>query len=82
MVDAPSKRIAKWCGANLFNNEYIDFLSAKDMIAERFKVKGGEEYEKASESNYVNNPLAYALYQVWKRQTEKPLLSQRRKAMI
>ena len=43
MVDAPSKRIAKWCGANLFNNEYIDFLSAKDMIAERFKVKGGDE---------------------------------------
>ena len=42
MVDAPSKRIAKWCGANLFNNEYIDFLSAKDMIAERFKVKDGE----------------------------------------
>ena len=40
MVDAPSKRIAKWCGANLFNNEYIDFLSAKDMIAERFKSKG------------------------------------------
>lgn len=43
MVDAPSKRIAKWCGANLFNNEYIDFLSAKDMIAERFEVKGGEQ---------------------------------------
>lgn len=43
MVDAPSKRIAKWCGANLFNNEYIDFLSAKDVIAERFKVKGGVE---------------------------------------
>lgn len=43
MVDAPNKRIAKWCGANLFNNEYIDFISAKDMIAERFKVKGGEK---------------------------------------
>ena len=43
MVDAPNKRIAKWCGANLFNNEYISFLSAKDMIAERFRVKGGEE---------------------------------------
>lgn len=42
MVDAPNKRIAKWCGANLFNNEYIAFLSAKDMIAERFRVKGGE----------------------------------------
>ena len=26
-----------------------------------------QEYEKASESNYVNNPLAYALYQVWKK---------------
>ena len=43
MVDAPNRRIAKWCGANLFNNEYIAFLSAKDMIAERFRVKGGEE---------------------------------------
>lgn len=42
MVDAPNKQIAKWCGANLFNNEYIDFLSAKDMIAERFRAKGGE----------------------------------------
>ena len=43
MVDAPSKRIAKWCGANLFNNEYIAFLSAKDMIAKRFRVKCGVE---------------------------------------
>ena len=43
MVDAPSKRTAKWCGANLFNNEYIAFLSANDMIAKRFRVKGGEE---------------------------------------
>ena len=24
------------------------------------------EYKKATESNYVNNPLAYVLYQVWK----------------
>lgn len=42
MVDAPNKRIAKWCGANLFNNEYAAFLSAKDMGAERFRAKGGE----------------------------------------
>lgn len=42
MVDAPSKRIAKWCGVNLFNYEYLTFLSANDMIAERFRVKGGE----------------------------------------
>ena len=38
MVDAPSARIAKWCGANLVNNEFAVFLSAKDMKAERFKV--------------------------------------------
>ena len=43
LVDAPSKKVAKWCGANLFNNEYISFLSAKDMIAERFTVKGDEK---------------------------------------
>lgn len=47
MVDAPSKRIAKWCGANLYDNdlydnEYTTFSSAKDMIAKRFKLKGGE----------------------------------------
>ena len=38
-VDAPSKRIAKWCGANLFNNEYVAFVGAKDMKAKRFRLK-------------------------------------------
>ena len=42
-VDAPSKRIAKWCGAACFNNDYATFLTAKHMVAERFKVKGGVE---------------------------------------
>lgn len=36
LVDAPNKRIAKWCGANLYNNEYASFLSAKDMKVEPF----------------------------------------------
>lgn len=36
-VDAPSKRIAKWCGAACYNNEYAAFLKASDMIAERFR---------------------------------------------
>lgn len=36
-VDAPNKRIAKWCGANILNNTYAVFLAAKDMKAERFK---------------------------------------------
>lgn len=30
-----------------------------------------EEYAKATDSNYVRNPLAYALYQVWKKADEK-----------
>lgn len=38
VIDAPNKRIAKWCGANLYNHEYVDFLSDKDMVAERFRV--------------------------------------------
>ena len=41
-VDAPSKRIAKWCGANLFNHEFMSFCKAKDMRAVRFKLKGGD----------------------------------------
>lgn len=37
LVDAPNKRIAKWCGANLYNNEYMGFVAtAKDMKVERF----------------------------------------------
>lgn len=39
MVDAPNKLVAKWCGANLFNNQYLTFLSAKDMIAKRFTLR-------------------------------------------
>ena len=37
LVDAPTKRIAKWCAAAIINNDYATFLSAKDMKAERFK---------------------------------------------
>ncbi len=39
LVDAPSRRIAKWCGANLYNHEYIDFYTDKDMTVKRFKVE-------------------------------------------
>ena len=39
MVDAPNKRIAKWCGDKLYNYDYSAFLSDKDMIAKRFRVK-------------------------------------------
>ena len=37
----------------------MTFENAIDLIK--------QEYEKASKSNYINNPLAYALYQVWKK---------------
>lgn len=40
-VDAPNKHIAKWCGANLYNHDYVAFMSAKDMKAERFGYKEG-----------------------------------------
>lgn len=39
MVDAPNEYIARWCGANLYNNEYYAFMSAKDMKAEEFKLE-------------------------------------------
>jgi hypothetical protein len=39
MVDAPNEYIAKWCGANLYNNEFIAFKSAKDMNVEEFKLE-------------------------------------------
>lgn len=39
LVDAPSKRIAKWCGAALYNNEYAGFRTNKDMKVERFIYK-------------------------------------------
>ena len=37
-VDAPSKRIAKWCGSALYNHKYATLLSAKDIKATRFKI--------------------------------------------
>ncbi len=44
LVDAPSKRIAKWCGAAILNNTYCNFLAAKHMKAERFEyVDEGKE---------------------------------------
>jgi hypothetical protein len=36
LVDAPSKRIAKWCGAAIINDNCACFLTAKDMVAEKF----------------------------------------------
>ena len=39
LVDAPCKYIAKWCGAVILNNTYCNFLAAKHMKAERFKVE-------------------------------------------
>ncbi len=39
LVDAPCKRIAKWCGAAILNNTYCNFLVAKDMVAEKWKVE-------------------------------------------
>ena len=37
-VEAPSKRIAKWCGAALLNNDYHQFMVAKDLHVEKIYV--------------------------------------------
>ena len=34
-VEATSKRIARWCGANIINNNFHCFLTAKDIVAVR-----------------------------------------------
>ena len=33
-VDAPNKRIAKWCGYNMFCNEYCSDASIKEVKVE------------------------------------------------
>ena len=42
------------------------------MELEEVKEMLDEEYERAQRLEYVNNPLAYALYQVWKKVNAKP----------
>ena len=37
------------------------------MSLEKAKALLDEEYERAKRLEYVHNPLAYALYQVWKK---------------
>lgn len=41
------------------------------MTLEKAKELLDEEYERARRLEYVHNPLAYALYQVWKKADEK-----------
>lgn len=44
LVDAPNERIAKWCAANLYNNQYFGFASAKDVdIIKRYGYKETSE---------------------------------------
>lgn len=40
-VDAPSKRIARWCGANLFSNIYPLCLTARSIKATKYKESEG-----------------------------------------
>jgi hypothetical protein len=34
-VDAPCMWVALWCGANMANNDYSGFRTARDMVARR-----------------------------------------------
>ena len=51
-VDAPSKRIAKWCGANLFNNEYSSW-----NIYMKFPVELNNKLTKFSSVTDSNNVI-------------------------
>lgn len=44
-VNAPSKRIARWCGANLFNNNFPVCFTAKSVKATRYTEKRGKDNE-------------------------------------
>ena len=38
-IDAPTKRIAKWCGLNVIQSNYGCNYTIKDMVAERKRDK-------------------------------------------
>jgi hypothetical protein len=40
-VDAPSKRVARWCALNMFQNEYTGCVTIKDFKA--YKIYGGQK---------------------------------------
>ena len=42
-VDAPNKRVAKWCGANLLDYEYVSFTAPRDLKVERAEFTGGDD---------------------------------------
>lgn len=36
-IDAPTKRVAKWCGLNVIQTNYCGCYRVKDMVARRKK---------------------------------------------
>ena len=41
-IDAPTKRVAKWCGLNVIQSNYGCNYTVRDMVAKRRKVKGDD----------------------------------------
>ena len=50
------------------------------MTLEQAKELLDEEYERAKRLDYVYNPLAYALHQVWKKADKKRCSNERKKS--
>ena len=48
------------------------------MTLEQAKELLDEEYQRAKQLDYVINPLAYALYQVWKKADAKRCRNERK----
>ena len=38
-IEAPTKRVAKWCGLNVIQSNYCCNYTVKDMVAERKRDK-------------------------------------------
>ena len=52
------------------------------MTLEQAKYHLDKEYERAKRLDYVKNPLAYALYQVWKKADSKVLIKEVEKQIL
>lgn len=42
-VEAPNKRIARWCGYNMYTNEYAGVASIKEVSVELIGKENGDD---------------------------------------
>ena len=55
------------CGAKYYSKNDIWLERKSNMALEKAKALLDEEYERAKKLEYVRDPVAFALYSVWKK---------------